>query len=991
MSMAEQHDWATNHFSDKYENYSNKPNDNDAKQEAIEANQLFHEHLAEQDAANRFDDKSLSEEEQQEEQALIEEQNLRRFNERREEGSSFTDAQRHYDRDHDHARQIARANRSTEKALGDIDDTHDQIDEHRGIVEPDKKSADQDTPKKPSKHRYRFYAQDEESPTGEGIVEELRRPVDKVDADTMSHNIRGAFGSVRAEIIKRGNKSVKDLRMLYGTKARVTPRGTVTGHLTDAIGRERCIQEGRVVPCPDSTYTPRVDERQRPSTNQKGIKSEDEPDKVHRVLDYETDLADAHFRIMPGDFTEARAKRDARNAQIEEARRQYDQKGIKAQRPHKGKAPRVLEGERFNAQAQQTFPTNDQDVQEGQRKEREINDEVDSQWIEAEMFRPSADYEAHYDENDFKRMKGKALSANNALAGGSLVPPSVQGRFVQTNRNRSAITPPTVAKRKAFGPPHSHTDSQKRDYHQPIGDPNVPNVHRPHNYEAMSPAEQNAYDETYDRRHTRPSQEEIEQSEGKAIPSDPREPSESIPYAEEIDLSEEPLPSDSGEVRRAQSRPRDLQAPSVPPRRGDRKPIHIPPDKADDLVQGERQPQESPPVTEVPQLEEGRHVGPVPSSPAMSAAEEDNVIDPNEWEPSEGDPRSVRSPEASAPSTGPGNPTIHVDEIARLMSQGELDQYAAEDMLSDLNALNEDELMEVYDRLVNEDFDAAFPGQTDELLNIIDGVEKLIKFKKPRLDADVQALNNPVELQSIVKSTPVKQSLAQANVVDMQRTGKSGANTSYIYTLDNGEKGVFKPQYGEKPGLRGNIPGAYYVREVASSEVAEVLGMDDLLPSTVFRKDHDKIGSIQNFINGVTANDLGVDDRYDGEDDLSRSAAYDYLVGNTDRHDGNWMITNDGRLGLIDNGLSFPTTNSGESFGNCDLIFKAAIDNLTVPPIVQEWYNKWDQIESILRVRGVEEEAIYAMADRLQSLVNIGDFKGLIRSGNWTDLQQWFY
>src|SRR5690606_433671 len=140
---------------------------------------------------------------------------------------------------------------------------------------------------------------------------------------------------------------------------------------------------------------------------------------------------------------------------------------------------------------------------------------------------------------------------------------------------------------------------------------------------------QREYTETYRRRHTRITPEEIQGSEGKAIPSDPRDPSQSLPPVEDFD--QEPLPpEDQGEVRRAESRPNDVQAPSVPPRKqGESKHIHRPPAQPDELVQEEQRPNTAPPVTEVnpppspsgEQLPEG-----IPMSPSEAAGVDvDNI------------------------------------------------------------------------------------------------------------------------------------------------------------------------------------------------------------------------------------------------------------------------------------------------------------------------------------------------------------------------------
>jgi hypothetical protein len=73
--------------------------------------------------------------------------------------------------------------------------------------------------------------------------------------------------------------------------------------------------------------------------------------------------------------------------------------------------------------------------------------------------------------------------------------------------------------------------------------------------------------------------------------------------------------------------------------------------------------------------------------------------------------------------------------------------------------------------------------------------------------------------------------------------------------------------------------------------------------------------------------------RYDGEKDLARASAFDVLVGNTDRHSGNWMLGK-GKISLIDNGLAFPTSNKG--FRSW-LFSEARVKDLSIPKEVISW------------------------------------------------------
>lgn len=202
-----------------------------------------------------------------------------------------------------------------------------------------------------------------------------------------------------------------------------------------------------------------------------------------------------------------------------------------------------------------------------------------------------------------------------------------------------------------------------------------------------------------------------------------------------------------------------------------------------------------------------------------------------------------------------------------------------------------------------------------------------------------------------------------------------GANDSFIVTLEDGTKGVWKPAKGEAY-LRPNIdPGTYYRREAAASSVAHVIGLDDLVPLTVERMVNGEIGSFQKFIpKAENANEVAYSKMFDGANDLARAAAFDALVYNTDRHTGNWMLTGlgpksngvnsgEGHLELIDNGLAFPTDQAHfKSF-----LYDAAVAHeLRVPEEVADWNMR--DIRKVLEAHKIEEDAIAGVESRLAKL-----------------------
>jgi hypothetical protein len=202
-----------------------------------------------------------------------------------------------------------------------------------------------------------------------------------------------------------------------------------------------------------------------------------------------------------------------------------------------------------------------------------------------------------------------------------------------------------------------------------------------------------------------------------------------------------------------------------------------------------------------------------------------------------------------------------------------------------------------------------------------------------------------------------------------------GMNESYriTYPGDNG-RAIWKPSSGEAQNLRNSIePGTSHRREVAASVVADILGMDDLVPKTTFRTQQGKPGSAQHWVEGTQqATGETAGNRYgNNPENVGRAAILDYLIGNTDRHMNNWLVGADGRIHLIDHGLSFPKHHERKHYANSAIMAKAAEKGL---PISDEMKKKlvdsWPEIEESLRHLGIEESAIELAKKRLKHLVD---------------------
>lgn len=133
--------------------------------------------------------------------------------------------------------------------------------------------------------------------------------------------------------------------------------------------------------------------------------------------------------------------------------------------------------------------------------------------------------------------------------------------------------------------------------------------------------------------------------------------------------------------------------------------------------------------------------------------------------------------------------------------------------------------------------------------------------------------------------------------------------------MDNGWfVSVREPNAGEvRPGLSGiriatDVLGNRWVLrdghdEVAAYAVAAAV-FDGIVPLTV---QYDEHRSAQMFVDGRTADELGPDLYMAVRSserailDIANMVVMDYVVGNSDRHSNNWLVTADGRVAAIDN------------------------------------------------------------------------------------------
>lgn len=143
-------------------------------------------------------------------------------------------------------------------------------------------------------------------------------------------------------------------------------------------------------------------------------------------------------------------------------------------------------------------------------------------------------------------------------------------------------------------------------------------------------------------------------------------------------------------------------------------------------------------------------------------------------------------------------------------------------------------------------------------------------------------------------STTIEMKLSQSKISSDYKVIEEGDNDTFLVTLLDGTRGVFKPD--------SSINQKASESEIVAYQVSKVLGFD-LVPPTVRRTFNGQSGSLQLFIeNAVTA-----DRSYIMETDAQefRQQILDYILINADRNGDNFLIGRNGEIYSIDHEKAF--------------------------------------------------------------------------------------
>lgn len=189
-------------------------------------------------------------------------------------------------------------------------------------------------------------------------------------------------------------------------------------------------------------------------------------------------------------------------------------------------------------------------------------------------------------------------------------------------------------------------------------------------------------------------------------------------------------------------------------------------------------------------------------------------------------------------------------------------------------------------------------------------------------------------------------------------------------------KGWAKPQKGESWARYSINQGRLPEREVAAWELAKIMDMGHFVPETVMKGMNDDRYSVQMDTGGKPA---GFDSKKFGTREMAAAiAAFDFAIGNFDRHGDNWHIMPDGSLKLIDHSLAFPHAHDRNEGINSEFVHRAYWHKMAIPKIAKEWANRWSEIEKSLYRNNLSPEEIAMTKKRLFMLQKADTMRELV-------------
>jgi hypothetical protein len=161
--------------------------------------------------------------------------------------------------------------------------------------------------------------------------------------------------------------------------------------------------------------------------------------------------------------------------------------------------------------------------------------------------------------------------------------------------------------------------------------------------------------------------------------------------------------------------------------------------------------------------------------------------------------------------------------------------------------------------------------------------------------------------------------------------------------------------------------------------------MKDIMPVATIFTHNGKLGSMTAMVPDAS-NDGSGDGEARNTETAFKVTLLDYIIGNTDRHGGNWVTDSEGKIWPIDNGLSMSNSDSDRPrfgmwrkvIGENDPSKRQAIGEEYLKP----WRGKWSKIEAIAKRRGIDKESIAMMKNRYDHAMEGPTWEKILSTGS---------
>lgn len=233
--------------------------------------------------------------------------------------------------------------------------------------------------------------------------------------------------------------------------------------------------------------------------------------------------------------------------------------------------------------------------------------------------------------------------------------------------------------------------------------------------------------------------------------------------------------------------------------------------------------------------------------------------------------------------------------------------------------------------------------------------------------------SEPPPLKPEIKITAAEKEvfLKTATIVN-QKVMEEGTTKSVRATLSTGTithdahiqfVDVYKPVFR---GVEGTVEKNFrdsYKFNIAAFKLARLLGLESMVPMSVEREIDGRLGSVTWWLDNIWMTEEQRRDKkikppatQEWVDQLNVVRVFDQLIYNTDRNQGNLLITPDWRIWMIDHTRAFrvaPTLMRREALGRCDFTLLQNLKTLTRTKLSTELgpYLRPEEIAGILARR----------------------------------------